>query len=43
MCNVGFFTDPLVTTMGAVRPAILLAREFRRKGNEVTIARANEM
>jgi len=37
MHSVCFVTDPLVTTMGAVRPAILLAREFRRKGNEVTI------
>jgi glycosyltransferase involved in cell wall biosynthesis len=37
MHNVCFITDPLVTTMGAVRPAILLAKEFRRKGNEVTI------
>lgn len=37
MHNVCFITDPLVTTMGAVRPAILLAREFRRKGKEVTI------
>jgi glycosyltransferase involved in cell wall biosynthesis len=37
MHDVCFVTDPLVTTMGAVRPAILLAREFRRKGNAVTI------
>jgi glycosyltransferase involved in cell wall biosynthesis len=35
--SVCFITDPLVTTMGAVRPAILLAREFSRKGHEVTI------
>jgi len=35
--NVCFITDPLVTTAGAVRPAILLAREFRRKGKEVKI------
>ena len=37
MHSVCFITDPLVTTMGAVRPAILLAKEFRRKGHEVTI------
>ena len=37
MHSVCFITDPLVTTVGAVRPAILLAREFRRKGHEVTI------
>lgn len=35
--NVSFVTDPLVTTMGAVRPAILLAREFRKSGNVLTI------
>jgi len=37
MHSVCFITDPLVTTVGAVRPAILLAKEFRRKGHEVTI------
>lgn len=30
-------TDPLVTTMGAVRPAILLAREFVQNGNDVIL------
>ena len=37
MHSVCFITDPLVTTNGAVRPVILLARELRRKGKEVTI------
>jgi glycosyltransferase involved in cell wall biosynthesis len=37
MHSVCFITDPLVTTKGAVRPAILLAKEFRKKGNQVTI------
>jgi glycosyltransferase involved in cell wall biosynthesis len=32
-----FITDPLVTTMGAVRPALLLAREFRQSGYDVTV------
>lgn len=31
MTKVTFITDPLVTTAGAVRPAILLARELRRR------------
>lgn len=35
--NVCFITDPLVTTMGAVRPALLLAREFCKGGYDVTI------
>ncbi|MFP3984601.1 MAG: glycosyltransferase [Candidatus Bathyarchaeia archaeon] len=34
--DVCFITDPLVTTTGAVRPALLLAREFRRSGYDVT-------
>jgi glycosyltransferase involved in cell wall biosynthesis len=37
MTSLTFITDPLVTTMGAVRPAILLARELRKKGNRLTI------
>lgn len=36
--EISFITDPLVTTMGgAVRPAILLAKEFHSKGHDVTI------
>ena len=35
--NICFITDPLVTTAGAVRPAILLAREFCKRGNNVVI------
>lgn len=35
--NVCFITDPLVTTMGAVRPALLLAREFYKSGCDVTL------
>lgn len=35
--NVCFVTDPLVTTMGAVRPALLLAREFCKSGYDVTL------
>ncbi|TSA55796.1 glycosyltransferase [bacterium] len=34
--GVCFITDPLVTTMGAVRPALLLAKEFRQSGYDVT-------
>jgi len=33
--NICFITDPLVTTMGAVRPALLLAREFFKSGHDV--------
>lgn len=32
-----FITDPLVTTMGAVRPALLLARQFKKAGCNVTL------
>jgi len=35
--NICFITDPLVTTMGAVRPALLLAREFLKSGYNVTL------
>jgi glycosyltransferase involved in cell wall biosynthesis len=35
--NICFVTDPLVTTMGAVRPALLLAREFLKSGYNVTL------
>lgn len=36
--DVCFIADPLVTTMGgATRPAILLAKEFRKNGHKVTI------
>ncbi|MCD6465105.1 glycosyltransferase [Candidatus Bathyarchaeota archaeon] len=35
--NICLVTDPLVTTMGAVRPAILLAREFVQNGNKVIL------
>lgn len=35
--NVCFITDPLVTTMGAVRPALLLAGEFFKSGHNVTL------
>lgn len=35
--DVTFITDPLVTTAGSVRPALLLARAFREKGHNVTI------
>jgi glycosyltransferase involved in cell wall biosynthesis len=37
MMSVTFITDPLVTTVGAVRPAILLARELNRSRNALTI------
>lgn len=37
MTSLTFITDPLVTTMGAVRPTILLARELRKKGNRLTV------
>jgi glycosyltransferase involved in cell wall biosynthesis len=33
--NICFITDPLVTTAGAVRPPILLAREFHRMGHNI--------
>jgi hypothetical protein len=36
--DICFITDPLVTTIGAMKPALLLAREFRRKEHEVTRA-----
>ncbi|MGB9959064.1 MAG: glycosyltransferase [Candidatus Bathyarchaeales archaeon] len=39
--NICFVTDPLVTTAGAVRPAILLGREFYKKGYNVTIITPN--
>lgn len=35
--NICFITDPLVTTMGAVRPALLLARGFSKSGHNVTL------
>lgn len=35
--SICFITDPLVTTMGAVRPALLLAKEFSQSGREVRI------
>jgi len=35
--NVCFVTDPLVTTAGAVRPALLLARQFNKAGHTVTL------
>lgn len=35
--GICFVTDPLLTTMGAVRPAILLAREFCKSGYNVTL------
>jgi len=34
--NITFVTDPLVTTAGAVRPALLLSKEFMRNGYDVT-------
>ncbi len=37
MTNITFITDPLVTTAGAVRPAILLARELQRCRKTVAI------
>lgn len=37
MTKVTFITDPLVTTAGAVRPAILLARELRKCGEKSAI------
>jgi len=42
--NIRFVTDPLVTTAGAVRPALLLAKEFSKKGWNVAIVttRCNE-
>ncbi|GIU72433.1 MAG: group 1 glycosyl transferase [Candidatus Nitrosocaldaceae archaeon] len=35
--KVVFITDPLVTTFGAVKPALLLAREFIAHGHDTTI------
>jgi glycosyltransferase involved in cell wall biosynthesis len=35
--NVCFVTDPLTTTAGSVRPAILLAKEFRKNNYDVSI------
>jgi glycosyltransferase involved in cell wall biosynthesis len=35
--KVALIVDPLVTTMGAVRPAILLSRRFLEMGDEPTI------
>lgn len=35
--NIHFITDPLTTTAGSVRPAILLARELGRHGHHVTL------
>ncbi|MCR8455802.1 MAG: glycosyltransferase family 4 protein [Candidatus Korarchaeota archaeon] len=37
MKNICFVTDPLVTTIGAVRPALLLSREFQKRGYNVTL------
>jgi glycosyltransferase involved in cell wall biosynthesis len=37
MTKVTFITDPLVTTAGAVRPAILLARELRKRRRTAVI------
>ena len=37
MTKVTFITDPLVTTAGAVRPAILLARELRKRSKTPAI------
>ena len=34
--KITFITDPLLTTAGAVRPSLLLAREFSKYGFEVT-------
>jgi glycosyltransferase involved in cell wall biosynthesis len=34
--KITFITDPLVTTEGAVRPSLLLAKEFTKNGHEVT-------
>jgi glycosyltransferase involved in cell wall biosynthesis len=36
--NLLLITDPLLTTAGAVRPALLLAKQFRLLGHEVEIA-----
>jgi glycosyltransferase involved in cell wall biosynthesis len=36
--NVLFVTDPLVTTAGSVRPALLLAKQMRLLGHNVEIA-----
>jgi glycosyltransferase involved in cell wall biosynthesis len=36
--KITFITDPLVTTAGAVRPSLLLAKEFTKNGYEVTFA-----
>ena len=35
--KICFITDPLVTTVGAVRPALLLAREFCKRGHDVAL------
>jgi glycosyltransferase involved in cell wall biosynthesis len=35
--NICFVTDPLTTTAGSVRPAILLAQEFRKNNGDVSI------
>jgi glycosyltransferase involved in cell wall biosynthesis len=35
--KICFLTDPLVTTVGAVRPALLLARAFYERGHDVTL------
>ena len=37
LMNVYFVTDPLTTTAGSVRPAILLAKEFRKNNCDVSI------
>jgi glycosyltransferase involved in cell wall biosynthesis len=34
--NITFVTDPLVTSAGAVRPALLLSKEFKKNGYDVT-------
>lgn len=36
--NLLFITDPLITTAGAVRPALLLAKQMRLLGHNVEIA-----
>jgi len=35
--KICFITDPLVTTVGAVKPALLLARDFCKKGYDVVL------
>ena len=35
--QLNFFTDPLVTTAGAVRPALLLSRELSKYGYKISI------